>query len=295
MKTIIRLTTIIIVSTLVFSCGKNKQLVQSESTVNKFFNAINKEDEDSMSVYFPEISTFDSYFKSDSIKIKNSKFLNDSLVLVSTTNYFTNGFGKQTIKDIELFVIPDSIGEFSKISDSKGLTDFKENKLYSFATKTGCLQPTDSTDVLKNEKFTAAYLFAYKLTLDKMIDFKLDVKVVDWSWKKGYGNSASGKAIVKNNSTFSIPNVKYEITYYDRSDNKITTDDGYVSYDALGAGDSKSFTFYTSYVGNASSASITLNFDEDLINDYVLQSEYEGNEYSDYLAEKESSKDISAK
>ena len=114
----------------------------------------------------------------------------------------------------------------------------------------------------------------------------MDVNVVDWSWKKGYGNSASGKVIVKNNSTFSIPNVKYEITYYDRNDNKITMDDGYVSYDALGAGDSKSFTFYTSYVGNASSAMISLNFDEDLINDYVLQSEYEGNEYSAYLAEK---------
>lgn len=290
-------TKLISVLGLIFllSCGKSQELIDSESTVQKFFKAINEENDELMKKYYPEISTFDSYYKSDSINIKSTKTLNDSLIIVSATNYFTNGFGKQSKNELELYIVPDSTHIFSKISDSKGLTDHKENKLYSFALKTGCIEKSDSTDVQKNKKYTGAYLLAYKYTLDKLIDFKIDVNVVDWRWEKGYGNSASGKAIVKNNTTFSIPNVKYKITYYDRNENKITTDDGYVSYYAIKPGDSESFTFYTSYVGNASRANISLEFDEDLINEYILESDYNGNEYQEYMAGKDSSNDVTIK
>lgn len=279
--------TILILSILLSSCGKDQKLVDSEQTVLSFFKSIKEGNEDSMKKYYPNISTFDSYFKSDSIKIKESSFVNDSLISVSTTNYFTNGFGKQTTNEIELYLLPDSLGVYSQIFDSKGLTDHTENELYHFAVNTGCIKKTDTTDVQKNTKYLDAYLLQYQYTLDKLLDFKTDVSVVDWSWKTGYGGSASGKGIVKNNTTFDIPKVKYEITYKDRNGNEITTDDGYVTYDVLRSGSSESFTFYTSYVGSrASKASISLEFDEDMIREYVLNANYYGDEYENYLSEK---------
>lgn len=60
-----------------------------------------------------------------------------------------------------------------------------------------------------------------------------------------------------------VPKPKYKIVYKDRNGNAITDDDGYITYDALSPGSSKAFTFYTSYVGNASKASISVEFDDE--------------------------------
>lgn len=59
----------------------------------------------------------------------------------------------------------------------------------------------------------------------------------------------------------------------------------YITYDALSPGSSKAFTFYTSYVGNASKASISVEFDDDLIFDYIVSKNYTGNEYAEYMIE----------
>lgn len=279
--------TILILAILLSSCGKDQKLVDSENTTMSFFKSVSDSNEESMKKHYPKISTFDSYFKSDSIKIKESKFINDSLISVSTTNYFTNGFGKKTVKDIEIYLLPDSLRTYSKIIDSKGMTDHNENELYSFAVKTGCITKTDTTDIQINDKYLYAYLLSYRYTTDKLIDFKTNISVVDWSWETGYGDSASGKGIVKNNTTFDIPKVKYKVLYKDRSGNEITSDDGYITYDILKAGGSASFTFYTSYVGSrASRANISLEFDEEMIKKYVLQADYNGDEYENYKSEK---------
>lgn len=274
---------VFILPMIFFSCGKDQDLIDAEQTTLSFFNAIKESDENLMKEFYPNISTFDGYYKSDSIVIKESRFVDDSLVSVSTTNYFTNGFGKMSINEIELYFLPDSLGLYNQVLDSKGLTDHRKNELYEFAANTGCIEKTDTTDVKKNQKFLDAYLLQYKYALDKLVDFKTNVSVVDWSWKTGYGGSASGKGIVKNNTSYNIPSVRYKITYKDRNGNDITTDDGYVTYDILKAGSSRSFTFYTSYVGSrASRASISLEFDEDMIRDYVLKAAYDGDEYMEY-------------
>ena len=155
-----------------------------------------------------------------------------------------------------------------------------------FAVKTGCIKKNDTTDIQINGKYLDAYLLLYRYTLDRLIDFKANVFVVDWSWKSGYGGSASGKGIVKNNTTFDIPKVKYKVKYKDRKGNDITSGDGNITYDVLKAGESESFTFYTSYVGRrASKASISLEFDEDMIKKYVLQADYNGDEYEIHKTE----------
>ena len=86
-----------------------------------------------------------------------------------------------------------------------------------------------------------------------------------------------------------LPDLKYRVKYYDRYDNLITEDDGYITYDVLKAGRSKSFSFYTSYVGNAQRAKISVEFDDELILKYLADKTYTGKEYEEYLAQQETS------
>ncbi len=77
--------------------------------------------------------------------------------------------------------------------------------------------------------------------------------------------------------------MKYKVTYKGQWGNTITSDDGYVTYDVLEAGESKSFTFYTSYIGGASQASIELLFDEKMIFKYLTKKNWTGNECEEYF------------
>lgn len=126
-----------------------------------------------------------------------------------------------------------------------------------------------------------------KYYLDMYIKLRKEVNITSWDWETGYGDSASGKAIVKNNSNYDIPKLKYEITYKDRNGDEITTDDGYVTHDELSSGSSKAFTFYTSYVGNAQKASINLDFDTDFILKCIADTQYTGKEYEEFINTKE--------
>ncbi|WP_338357077.1 hypothetical protein [Yeosuana marina] len=283
MKIIIEKFILGLLIALAFSCS-TKYLSESEETVKTFFKAVKENKIEGMEKSYENINLFDTYYKSDSIQILKSSKLNDSTVRVKIKNYFTNGFGKLTNKEILFFVSSDSTKSFTRIIDSKGLTNHKDNDFYDFARKVGCLKDSDTSDVEINLKLLEVKPLARKLQMETLLDFMTNVKIVNWSWESGYGGSASGKGIIKNNTTFSIPKIKYVVKYLDKGGNVLTTDDGYVSYDKIDYGESKSFTFYTSYIGNASRASIMLDFDDDMIKEYVLNTkEYEGNEYEKYI------------
>lgn len=262
----------------------SKKTKESEKTVMDFFEVYNDGNIDLMLKKYDGIKLFDSYYKSDSIQLLTSKKIDDSIVTVKVKNFFTNGFGKKSIKEILFYVSQDSIGEFSRIIDSKGLTDHSEHKFFDFAKKVGSLKKEDSTDTMKNTKLKKAEILFLNLKNETLIHFFKNVIVLDWSWKSGYSGSASGKGIVKNNTSYDIPNVKYLIKYLNEKGNVITTDDGYVSYDKINSGEAKTFTFYTSYIGVASRARINLEFDDESITDYLLNSKkYTGREYEEHL------------
>lgn len=276
--------TLFIASILLMSCESSKLKNEAEKQTKEFFTALKKGDEKKMAELYKDIANFDSYFKSDSVKI-NSVNIKDEVVTVSTHNRFTNGFGKLSEKDISLIFKKDSIGQL-KLYDSKGLTEFGEKDEYIFGVKVGCIdKKIDTTDQQVFRAIKKSNIVMINKALDVYLDLKSEVAVTNWSWESGYGGSASGKAIVKNNSIFSVPNLKYKITYKTSSGVEITSDDGYVSYDPLDAGSSKSFTFYTSYAGNASRASIELVFEEDLIFKYLAQKTWTGNECEEYFKE----------
>lgn len=283
---------IIILSVVITSCsGKRKEL--AENVTKEFFAAIKADNDIKLKELYPDLDKISSYYKSDEIVIKETKILDNKDVCVTVKNTFTNGFGKKFDKEISLFLKEEeNNNDIFKIYDSKGLSGFEEKDEYKFAVKTGIIEKnTDLTDQQIAQKFEIASKMVAKYSFETLIQLRSEVAITSWNWETGYGGSASGKGIVKNNSTFSIPSLKYKVTYFDRNDNEITSDNGYVSYDKLEPGSSKSFTFYTSYVGNASTAQIVLDFDFEMIYKYLINKNYTGKEYQEYLAsEKEEDK-----
>lgn len=293
MRKFTQLSLVLILAVSILSCtGKRKEL--AENVTKEFFSAIKNDNSAKLEELYPDFGNIGTYYKSDEVFITETKALEDKKVSVTVDNSFTNGFGKKFNQTITLLLKPEENNkDIYKIYDSKGLTGYEEEDEYIFAVKTGVIDKNEQlTDQEIAERLKIADKMMFKYILETYIELKSDIKVSSWSWESGYGGSASGKGIVKNNSTYDIPKLKYEITYYDRHDNQITTDDGYVTYDKLSAGASKSFTFYTSYVGDANSARISLDFDTEMIQKYVTSKSYTGQEYEEYMkAEAESKKD----
>lgn len=269
------------VALIVVSCQSSKDKKEAELKSKEFFSLLKQGNEKKLEVLYPGFENFDTYYKSDSAKI-NYTIVRNGVITVSVHNRFTNGFGKISERDISLVFRRDSTNQL-KIIDSKDLAGLDEKDEYTFGINTGCIDKNnDTTDqqILKGLKKAKAVML--DKAIDVYIDLKSQIKVVSWEWESGYAGSASGKGIVRNNSTFSVPNLKYKIIYKNSSGEQITSEDGYVTSDAIDAGESKSFTFYTSYVGNATTASISLTFDDDLIFKYLAKKEWTGNECSDY-------------
>lgn len=282
MKT--KLFFILVVASFLFSCS-NKEKEAAIQTTKSFFNAIKNDNPNQVVSLYPNFKDIGSYYKSDSIIIKETKALSDDKYEVVIENHFTNGFGKKFNQEICIYLNKDIVSKDVKylIYDSKGMRSFEDDDSYIFAVKTGCINSEDITDLQIAKKLAVASEMMKKYAIDLYIKLSSEVEITKWEWKTGYSDSASGKAIVKNNSEYDIPKLKYKITYKDRNLNEITSDDGYVSYDNLLSGSSKAFTFYTSYVGNAQKASISLDFDAEFLLKCVSDAKYTGKEYEEFI------------
>lgn len=266
---------------LLTSCESSRLKKEAEAKAKQFFTSLKQGDEKKLKEIYKDFGKLESYYKSDSAVI-TSTYFKDDITTVSVHNRFTNGLGKLNERDILLFFKKDSTGNLV-LYDSKGLTDFSEKNEYKFGSKTGCISPNDTTDqqiILALEKTNKVFM---EKAVDVYLELKKDIRVTDWSWETLYSGSASGKGIVVNNSRFNIPTLKYTVTFKTRSGDPITTDKGTISYDPIPAGGSTSFSFYSDYVGGASIASIELNFDDDLIFNYLAGEDWTGKECDEYF------------
>lgn len=281
-----------IASALLFAACVNEEA--ATNTANLLFSAIKEGSEQKMASAYPKISNLPSYYKSDNMTIKEIEGMPKKEIKVLVSNEYTTALGKLVNRDIMLYMRPDSL-EAKKyiVYDSEGLCgwDPEENDEYKFALKTGCINEiTDVTDQQRAEKMEVARKMMLKEYFNVYVELMTQIRITDWSWDTSYySDSASGDAICFNGSNYDVPDLKYRVKYYDRYDNLITEDDGYITYDVLKAGRSKSFSFYTSYVGNAQRAKISVEFDDELILKYLADKTYTGKEYEEYLAQQETS------
>lgn len=288
MKTTVKysILLLILLATLA-SCGKRKEL--AENTTKEFFEALKNDNTTKMNELYPNFGRLKNHYKSDKITIKETKVIDDKTIAVTVDNSFMNNFGKSFNQNITLFLKEDENDKnIYKIYDSKGLAGYEDDESYTFALRTGAIpQNSDLTDIETTERLETTSDMMAKFGIDFLLELQSLVKVTSWDWELGYGGSASGRGIVRNGSDFNITKLKYKVRYFDKDDMESTSDDGYISYDAIPAGGSKSFTFFTSYAGNARTARLTLDFDTDQILEYILKKQYKGNEYIKYLENKE--------
>ena len=267
----------LILSALILcSCGYKKQ---AKEVTKDFFSAIKNEKEEKMAELYPDVGNLQNYYKSDTIIFKEVIDLGDNKYSVSVTNKFTNGFGKSTESQIVIFTKPKDDkkpGDGYEIYDSKGLCDLSDDAIYKFAKRKGYLSGDTLTDQKVAKKVSEASKELISTALKFATYLRENVTVSDWNWETNdYSYSASGRGVVKNNTKYAIPDVKYVVTYMQRDGTEITQDGGRVTYDEIRPYGMESFSFYTSYVGNASRARIRLEFDDEFILETVAKGEYE--------------------
>lgn len=274
-------------STFLQSCQSvNKEEVKE--TVLNFFSAYRDNDVSQAVSIYPNITKLKGSFRKSSsidIDIKNIVVVNDSNIIVSITHHWVNPWGVDNTAKMKLYMKKHS--EKYKIKDTKNFCMYDEVKLYDFACKTGAISlRRDTTDVfisLKIAEVEPMYALI-KTHIKNKIATGLSINK-GWRWETGYyGDYASGRAVVTNNTGLPIKQPKYKITYT-KSDDKtiITTDEGIVSYDVLMPGQSTSFSWYTSYVGNATRANVKVVCeDEDWVEEIITHLPFNGLEYDKY-------------
>lgn len=246
---------------------------------NDFFSAIKNGKEEMMADLYPGIDNLKNYYKSDTIMINKVIRLDDNKYKVYLINKFTNGFGKITESKICLFTKPKNPEKPSSgyvIYDSKGLCDFSNDAVYKFAKRKGYIKGNTLTDQGVATKYKEALSELFTIAWKFSNYLQKNVKVTNWNWESSYyGYSASGRGVVKNNTSYSIPKVKYIVTYKKSNGTMVTQDNGIVTYDEIRPYSMTSFFFYTPYVGNASKASIKLEFDDEFIFQTVANGYFE--------------------
>lgn len=258
------------------SCGYKKE---AKEVTQDFFSAIKNEKEEKMVELYPAVGNLQNYYKSDTIILKDVTELEDKKYSVALINKFTNGFGKSTESQIVLYTKPKDDKNPSDgyvIYDSKGLCNLSDDPIYKFAKRKGYIQGNSLTDQQISKKCSEASSALITLSLKFYKYLTENVTVENWNWETNdYSYSASGSGVVKNKTQYTIPNVKYVVTYLKGNGTEVTQDDGYVTYDEIRPYGMESFSFYTSYVGDASRAKIKLEFDNDFILKTVANGEFE--------------------
>lgn len=284
-KILFNIAAIAILSSAFCSCSHEKE---ARAAVEKFITAWKSADEVDMKDAYPDVEKLPSYYKADEASITEISSGENDTYEAKVHMKFTNGFGKTFERDITFYVEPKEKDNKDSyiVFDSKGLCSFTESdseKYYKFAKSVGAIKPDYKTDVQIAQGMVDAMPLFLQYMLKAQLYLQENVTFSAFNWQKGYySDYASGNAVCKNNTPYDIPNLKYKVTFY-RGDNVVTEDDGYIEYGSLKAGASTSVSFYTSYVGNASTARIEAVFDNDFIEELVANSRYDGTEYKESL------------
>lgn len=256
-------------------------------TVNDFFNAYRSEDISSTLAVYPEMSSLRGNFrKSTSIDISKEDIIvvNDSNIIANITHHWVNPFGVDNSCKMKIFLKKQD--DKYIIFDTKNFCLYENLKVYDFAKNVGAVNLSkDTTDLLIAQGLDAAQIMFWQAKQKVSNAINNGLCVSSMNWHTGYySDYASGNAIVTNNSIYPIKRPTYRVDYRaNKNASIITSDDGTVCYDILSPGQSKSFSWYTSYVGNAHWANVSVMCnDDDWVEDIVANLPYSGTEYTKF-------------
>lgn len=256
---------------IIFTSCDGEKIESAKESIKAFQDAYKQENFDRITQLYPNLRELSGQFrKIDTIEFGESDeciVKNDTVILNGRTKW-TNPFGKVFSNEVTFYLVPKEIDKKDTyiIIDTRGFVSFDEFSLYRYALK----KEKGLSSMLDVAKSKAISKYSYDFEIKKQQVKSLlenNLKISGFNWELGYfGDSASGRAVVTNNTGVTLSKVKYKITYF-KSDDKtvVTTDDGYVTYSDINPGESKSFTWYTSYVNGARRARVDCFIDDETI------------------------------
>ena len=231
--------------------------------------------------FYPDYDSLGIEAKSDIVDIEASDVTekNDTFTVRCYNNY-TNSEGTFMQDSVTLFITRNEDKQFY-IYDSKGLIEM-DKELEWFGTVTGAFtkkRPNDQALAKRIEKVRDMMFAKY---FEVRADLATKVKIANWSWETSYSGDAHGEGRVVNNLDYSISGVKYRVTYYDRSGQFMADDDGSISKTLL-PGEKYNFTFWSSNAKYPHTASLRLDFSDNMILKIIKGQTYTGKEFQEYM------------
>ena len=273
------LSLFVVILLLFSSCSRHSEVV---ALSKGFFYSLSDTLYANPRDYYPLYDSLKIAAKSDMVEIDESNIQDKGdTIIVKCLNSYTSIDGTFKQKDILLFFKTGKNNQLY-ICDSQGLIDLnKDVKKYGLATGALSNLPLNDTELSKRCKELREMLFSEYISTHLMLLEK--VKIQKWSWDTSYySGEANGEAMVVNNLDFAVDGIKYEVTYYDYQGNFMANDDGSISK-TLYPGEKFNFTFWSSNAKYPSRARLELVFPEKLVEKIIMNREYTGNEYDDYI------------
>lgn len=253
----------------------------SEQTIKDFYAALRKDDSTAIKKYYENFDKLGGFYKSSSIEFKNFEALGEGKYDMEVLNHFKNIKGAKFSQTIHFLLKEDKASpDKVLIYDSKGLTGFKEERAYQFAVNTGFIdekKELSDQEIARGIKKSEKLLEIYFKDLNESL--RKEVVIENWGWEYGYVNTyADGHGKIVNRSKHDFSTLKFTLTFVDAAGNVTQTDDGYLVYAELKAGESSDFTTLTSDIGKATKAYIQIQFDTYELLDMIYSRKYKGNE-----------------
>ena len=274
-----RYSSVFITSLLILSsCSHKNEAIELS---RDFFTSLSDTTYGKPRDFYPQYDSLGIEAKSDIVDIEESDVTekNDTITVRCYNNY-TNSEGTFKQDSVTLYITRNEDKQFY-IYDSKGLIEM-DKELEWFGTVTGAFskkRPNDQALAKRIEKVRDMMFAKY---FEVRADLATKVKIANWSWETSYSGDAHGEGRVVNNLDYSISGVKYRVTYYDRSGQFMADDDGSISKTLL-PGEKYNFTFWSSNAKYPHTASLRLDFSDNMILKIIKEQTYTGKEYQEYM------------
>ena len=289
MKRTIRLAMMIVGIALACSGCTRGTEQQVRALSQQFMQAYKEQDLGVMRAIYPAVEHIDIFYASDSATVDAvDPVEHTAQYRVSVTSYVIDP-GKAPVQRrvVLLFAPVDGASGTYQIIDSEGIAGWPDYPIFEFARRTGCfghdLALTDQ-QAMKRLEVARQMLFAF--SADMLDELTASIRIMQVHVLGRDAGMVRARAVVSNDSDYTLPDLRYAIVYYGEGDSELGKESGWVTQEAFGTGDTVSFDFLTHYNPAATSCDFRLDFDLELIMQFVMTDDvYTGDEYASFVAD----------
>lgn len=259
-------------------------------TIETFIVAWQQHDIPMMERLYPEVKQMDYFYSSDRAVISDISNEEGNALRVRVNSTFVTDNQQEVERKITFVITPDTHHQGCwNIRDSYGLACWDRYPYYKFALRTGCIPRGETTgDVELSRRMTRAKQMVFIYTQALYDHLSEEVQIIENNMTRNDGKQSEGVAIVRNDSEFHLPNLKYSIIFYDEGHKEVGRTNGWVTQEVLPAGEMCAFRYATPIAQGASIMYFVLDFDVEMIVDYILEyQDYDGSEYGDFMERKD--------